>query len=253
MVTDKPDSPHRMPPKIRCESYFACAEIDKWAPPADVEKLQAALREAGTPHRLEWYPGVEHGFVFPLRPHAYDRAAAERHWERLFEPVRAHAARAGLMAATLERLGQRRRRRPAVGARPRAFSPSASASPRRRSAPRARRRWQAVGGQPPAGGDRVPAPTRRSASTMPSARACPTGSRCAAAASAGSPTASPCRHRMPRPSPRSRRRSGSARSSFPTAAAPASSATCACPRATGRWSTSRSSGWRRCRRSTTRT
>ena len=41
-------------------------------------------RPPGTPHRLEWYPGVEHGFVFPLRPHAYDRAAAERHWERLF-------------------------------------------------------------------------------------------------------------------------------------------------------------------------
>ena len=26
-----PDSPHRMAPRIRCESYFACAEIDKWA------------------------------------------------------------------------------------------------------------------------------------------------------------------------------------------------------------------------------
>ena len=83
MVTDKADSPHRMPPQIRCESYFACAEIDKWAPPADVEALAAALRDAGTPHRLEWYPGVEHGFVFPQRP-VYDRAAAERHWERLF-------------------------------------------------------------------------------------------------------------------------------------------------------------------------
>jgi carboxymethylenebutenolidase len=83
MVTDKPDSPHRMPPRIRCESYFACAEIDKWAPPADVEALGAALRDAGTPHRLEWYPGVEHGFVFPQRA-VYDRAAAERHWERLF-------------------------------------------------------------------------------------------------------------------------------------------------------------------------
>ena len=35
MVTDKPDSPHlRRRRKIRCESYFACAEIDKWAPPA---------------------------------------------------------------------------------------------------------------------------------------------------------------------------------------------------------------------------
>jgi hypothetical protein len=65
MATEKPDSPHRMAPKIRCESYFACAEIDKWAPPADIDKLAAALRDAGTPHRIEWYPGVEHGFVFP--------------------------------------------------------------------------------------------------------------------------------------------------------------------------------------------
>ncbi|HWK85247.1 MAG TPA: dienelactone hydrolase family protein [Caldimonas sp.] len=84
MATDKADSPHRMAPKIRCESYFACAEVDKWAPPADIEKLQAALREAGTPHRVEWYPGVEHGFVFPQRAGIYNQAAAERHWERVF-------------------------------------------------------------------------------------------------------------------------------------------------------------------------
>ena len=84
MVTDKPDSPHLMPPKIRCECYFACAEIDKWAAPADIAKLQTALEAAGTPHRIEWYAGAEHGFVFPQRAGAYDRAAAERHWERLF-------------------------------------------------------------------------------------------------------------------------------------------------------------------------
>ena len=84
MATDQPDSPHRVVPRIRCESYFACAEIDKWAPPADIQKLQAALQAAGTPHRIEWYPGVEHGFVFPLRAGVYNQAAAERHWERLF-------------------------------------------------------------------------------------------------------------------------------------------------------------------------
>jgi len=84
MVTEKPDSPHRMAAKIRCESYFACAEIDRWAPPADNKKLQAALEGAGTPHRIEWYPGAEHGFAFPLRAGIYNRAAAERHWERLF-------------------------------------------------------------------------------------------------------------------------------------------------------------------------
>jgi carboxymethylenebutenolidase len=84
MATDAPDSPHRMPPKIRCECYFACAEIDRWAPPADIQALQQALQAAGTPHRIEWYPGAEHGFVFPLRAGIYQREAAERHWERLF-------------------------------------------------------------------------------------------------------------------------------------------------------------------------
>ena len=84
MATERPDSPHRMAAKVRCESYFACAEIDKWAPPADIDKLAAALRDASTPHRIEWYPGVEHGFVFPNRIGVYDRAAAERHYERLF-------------------------------------------------------------------------------------------------------------------------------------------------------------------------
>jgi carboxymethylenebutenolidase len=84
MATDKPDSPHRMAPRIRCESYFACAEIDKWAPPADIHQLQAALEAANVPHRIEWYPAVEHGFVFPLRAGIYDKPASERHWERLF-------------------------------------------------------------------------------------------------------------------------------------------------------------------------
>ena len=84
MATDQPDSPHLMAPRILCEAYFACAEVDKWAPPADIQKLEAALKGAGTPHRIEWYPGVEHGFVFPLRAGIYNRVAAERHWERLF-------------------------------------------------------------------------------------------------------------------------------------------------------------------------
>ena len=84
MATAAADSPHRMAPRIRCESYFACAEIDKWAPPADIAQLQSALQAAGTPHQIEWYAGVEHGFVFPLRAGIYNQPAAERHWERLF-------------------------------------------------------------------------------------------------------------------------------------------------------------------------
>lgn len=84
MVTDKPDSPHLMAPQIHCETYVGCAEIDKWAPPADIATLEAAFKAAGTPHRIEWYPGAEHGFVFPKRA-VYQEAGAERHWERLFD------------------------------------------------------------------------------------------------------------------------------------------------------------------------
>lgn len=84
MATAEPDSPHRMVGSMQCESYFACAENDRWAPPADIQQLQEALQTSEAPHRIEWYAGVEHGFVFPQRGGIYNRAAAERHWERLF-------------------------------------------------------------------------------------------------------------------------------------------------------------------------
>lgn len=84
MVNDAPTSPHRMVGQLRCESYFACAEIDKWASPADIAVLEAALARSDAPFRVEWYPGAEHGFAFPLR-HCYDKPSAERHWVRLFD------------------------------------------------------------------------------------------------------------------------------------------------------------------------
>lgn len=84
MATDGPDSPHRAAAQLQCESYVACAEIDRWAPPADIAKLEAGLAASGAAHRVEWYPGVQHGFVFPDRSGIYNPPAAERHWERLF-------------------------------------------------------------------------------------------------------------------------------------------------------------------------
>jgi carboxymethylenebutenolidase len=84
MMTAAPDSPHRWAAKLKCESYFACAETDIWAPREHVDALEATLKQARVPHRLEWYPGTEHGFVFPQRAGVYHREAAERHWERLF-------------------------------------------------------------------------------------------------------------------------------------------------------------------------
>jgi carboxymethylenebutenolidase len=88
LVTEAPDSAHRMVDKVRCEAYFACAETDKWAPPEIVAQLKAALDAAGTKYRLEWYPGAEHGFAFPLRAGIYHKPSAERHWQRLFDLFR---------------------------------------------------------------------------------------------------------------------------------------------------------------------
>jgi carboxymethylenebutenolidase len=83
MVTERDDSPHRMAARIKAETYVACAEIDKWAPPDQVQVLEDAMKVGGMKYRLEWYPKAEHGFVFPRRAGIYNRDAAERHWERL--------------------------------------------------------------------------------------------------------------------------------------------------------------------------
>lgn len=84
LITDADDSPHLDAGRIRGEIYFGCAETDDWAPPEMIEALGEHLDEVGTNYRIEWYPGTEHGFVFPQREAKYDKAAAERHWERLF-------------------------------------------------------------------------------------------------------------------------------------------------------------------------
>ena len=82
LVTDRADSPHLMARKTGAELYFACAEIDRWAPLETVEALSQALAVSDASAEVELYPKVEHGFAFPQRT-AYDKASAERHWERL--------------------------------------------------------------------------------------------------------------------------------------------------------------------------
>jgi len=83
LASAEPDSPHLLAGKVKGELYFACAEIDKYAPLAMIEELRAALDKAGSNYEIEIYRGTEHGFAFPER-YCYDRRAAERHWERLF-------------------------------------------------------------------------------------------------------------------------------------------------------------------------
>ena len=92
LVTDKADSAHRYAGKVAGELYFACAEIDQYAPREQIETLDAHLKQSGVNYRIEWYPGAEHGFAFPERAGAYDKASAERHWERVFALFRRNLA-----------------------------------------------------------------------------------------------------------------------------------------------------------------
>jgi carboxymethylenebutenolidase len=82
LVTDKASSPHLVAQQTKAELYFACAEVDRWAPMETVEALRAAVAGRGALAEVELYPKVEHGFAFPQRA-AYDKLSAERHWERL--------------------------------------------------------------------------------------------------------------------------------------------------------------------------
>jgi carboxymethylenebutenolidase len=88
LVTDQSDSPHLAARQVRGDLYFACAEHDTFAPLEMVEELTQSLASDAIDAEVEIYRGVHHGFAFPQRP-AYDRAAAERHWERLFVLFRA--------------------------------------------------------------------------------------------------------------------------------------------------------------------
>jgi carboxymethylenebutenolidase len=84
LITDQPDSAHLGVGRIKGEVYLACAEIDRWAPKEQIDQLEGLLSSAGVKHRIEWYPGAEHGFAFPQREGIYHKPSAERHWERLF-------------------------------------------------------------------------------------------------------------------------------------------------------------------------
>ena len=83
LVTDKPDSPHLAPQYTNARLYFGCAETDQHAPREMIDALRAELLAKRANAEVEIYPGTQHGFAFPQRP-AYNKPAAERHWERLF-------------------------------------------------------------------------------------------------------------------------------------------------------------------------
>ena len=87
LVTDNPNSPHLLAPKIKARMYFGIAENDDMRQPDAKDKLKAAFAAANVPAEIEVY-GSPHGWCVSDMPlqngkPIYDVADAERAWGKL--------------------------------------------------------------------------------------------------------------------------------------------------------------------------
>jgi len=83
VVTDAPDSPHLLAPKMRAKIYVAGAMEDQSFSDAQRQKLAEALTAANVDHVVEMYP-ARHGWV-PSDTPVHDATCAERHWKATLE------------------------------------------------------------------------------------------------------------------------------------------------------------------------
>ena len=87
VVTDKEDSPHLQIDQIKAEVYFAWADDDPTATEEERQIMDQAMKAAGVNYRIDFMAGALHGFA-PPGGERYDRAAAEKHWERVHDLFR---------------------------------------------------------------------------------------------------------------------------------------------------------------------
>jgi carboxymethylenebutenolidase len=89
LVTDKPDSPHLLAPKIKARMYFGIASNDDARQPDAKDKLREAFAAAKVPAEIEVYQGAQHGWCVPDMPPQpngqpiYSKPDAERAWVKL--------------------------------------------------------------------------------------------------------------------------------------------------------------------------
>ncbi|MFE3188899.1 dienelactone hydrolase family protein [Nocardia sp. NPDC059240] len=83
LVTDAPDSPHRLAENITAELYFAHAGEDQHMTPEHIADFDKALTAAGVSFRTETYAGAQHGYT-QADTSAHDPESAERHYRELF-------------------------------------------------------------------------------------------------------------------------------------------------------------------------
>jgi carboxymethylenebutenolidase len=89
LVTDKPDSPHLLAPKIKAKMYFGIAMSDDKQQPDAKDKLKEAFIAAGNPAEIEVYGDAYHGWCVPDMPKqgdgsaTYNKPDAEKAWAKL--------------------------------------------------------------------------------------------------------------------------------------------------------------------------
>jgi carboxymethylenebutenolidase len=82
LVTDKPDSPHLLVPKMKAQYLFAIAESDDQRQPETKNVLRAAFATAKLPAEIEVYAGTIHGWC-PTDSRVYNPDQAEKAWSRM--------------------------------------------------------------------------------------------------------------------------------------------------------------------------
>src|SRR6202051_4100272 len=82
LVTDKPDSPHLLVPKMKAQYLFAIAESDDQRQPQTKNVLRAAFATAKLSAEIEVYAGTIHGWC-PPDSRVYNPDQAEKAWSRM--------------------------------------------------------------------------------------------------------------------------------------------------------------------------
>jgi carboxymethylenebutenolidase len=82
LVTDKPDSPHLLAPKIKARLYIAIASDDDQREPDVKNRLEAAFGAAKVRAEIEVYPNARHGWCVPDSK-AENKPDANRAWAKL--------------------------------------------------------------------------------------------------------------------------------------------------------------------------
>jgi carboxymethylenebutenolidase len=87
LISDRPDSPHKLADRLRGEFYCGFAETDPYAPLSMIQELGVLLRDCPVRYHHEIHAGAVHGYALPDRD-IHHKAGANRDWELIFAMYR---------------------------------------------------------------------------------------------------------------------------------------------------------------------